>query len=159
MLANETNVGLPDAIGEWTFDRLLGNPEIDHVAAKLTAARKCDADANATFAQPTAPRPSPPTASLASSVDSPVFGEAMLTTEGDGLVLALNTTGARLKLAPWDGDVFTASLVPEGRFAAIAANLGPLPMGFAQFQADETGKLATLRLTMADGQVYDFARK
>ncbi|WP_306752647.1 serine hydrolase [Paracoccus actinidiae] len=159
VLTNETNVGLPDAIGEWTFDRLLGNPEIDHVAAKLTAARKSDADANATFARPTAPWPSPPTASLASSVDSPVFGKATLTTEGEGLVLALKTTGARLKLAPWDGDVFTASLVPEGRFAAIAANLGPLPMGFAQFQADETGKLATLRLTMADGQVYDFARK
>jgi CubicO group peptidase (beta-lactamase class C family) len=71
VLTNETNDGFPDAIGEWTFDRLLGNPEIDHVAAKLTAARKSDADPNATFAWPTAPRPSPPIASLASSVDSP----------------------------------------------------------------------------------------
>ncbi|MCZ0963969.1 serine hydrolase domain-containing protein [Paracoccus benzoatiresistens] len=159
VLTNETNVGLPDAIGEWTFDRLMGNPRVDHVAARLTAARKSDADSDATFAAPAAPRPGPPLAPLAASFDSPVFGEAAVTAGDDGLVLALKETGARLKLAPWNGDVFTASLVPEGRFAAVAANLGPLPMGFAQFQADETGKLATLRLTMSDGQVYDFARQ
>jgi hypothetical protein len=82
-----------------------------------------------------------------------------VTTGDDGLILSLKATGARLRLAPWDGDVFTASLVPEGRFAAVAANLGPLPLGFAQFQADKTGKLAILRITMSDGQVYDFTRQ
>ena len=39
VLTNRDNVGLPDAIGEWTFDRLLGNPEVDHVALKLAAAK------------------------------------------------------------------------------------------------------------------------
>lgn len=159
ILTNETNMGLPDALGEWTFDRLLENPEVDHVAAKLEGARKSDADANATFAPPAAPQPPPPLGPLAASYESPVFGEAEVTADGNELFLALGTSGARLKLAPWDGDVFTASLVPEGRFAPLVANLGPLPLGFVQFQADKTGKLVRLHLTMADGQAYDFARK
>ena len=37
VLTNQTNVGFPDAIGEWTLDRLMGNPDVDHVAAKLKA--------------------------------------------------------------------------------------------------------------------------
>ena len=78
--------------------------------------------------------------------------------DGDGLMLALAETGARLRLAPWDGDVFTVAIVPEGRFAAVAANLGALPLGFAQFLADETGALDRLRLTMSDGEAYDLAR-
>ena len=78
--------------------------------------------------------------------------------DGGGLTLALAETGARLRLAPWDGDVFTVAIVPEGRFAAVAANLGALPLGFAQFLADETGALDRLRLTMSDGEAYDLAR-
>ena len=39
VLTNETNHGFPDAIGFWTFDRLMGNPEVDHVAAALTGAK------------------------------------------------------------------------------------------------------------------------
>ena len=41
----------------------------------------------------------------------------------------------------------------------MAANLGPLPIAFAQFQNDKDGKLTTLRLTFADGQAYDFKRE
>ena len=159
VLTNETNVGFPDAIGEWTFDRLLGNPEVDHVAAKLKAAREADAASAALFAPPAEPRPAPPTPPLAGSFASPVFGKAALTAEDDGLILALEATGARLRLAPWNGDVFTASLLPEGRFAAVAANLGQSPLGFAQHQVDATGKFDTLRLTMAGGQAYDFTRQ
>ena len=39
VLTNETNVGFPDAIGEWILDRLMGNPDVDYVAAKLAAAK------------------------------------------------------------------------------------------------------------------------
>ena len=38
VLTNETNVGFPDAIGLWTLDRILDNPEVDHVAEALKAA-------------------------------------------------------------------------------------------------------------------------
>ena len=56
--------------------------------------------------------------------------------------------------------VYTATLVPEGKFAAMAANLGPLPIAFAQFQNDKDGKPTTLRLTLfLDGQAHDFKRE
>ena len=41
----------------------------------------------------------------------------------------------------------------------MAANLGPLPMAFAQFQNDKDGKLSILRLTFPDGQADDFKRE
>jgi hypothetical protein len=68
-------------------------------------------------------------------------------------------TGAALKLDPWDGEIFTATLVPNGPFAAFAENLGPEPAAFAQFQMDATGKLNVLRLTTSDGQSYEFRRE
>ena len=81
-----------------------------------------------------------------------------MTEDGGGLALELAGTGARLRLDPWDGSIFIASLVPEGRFAAIAANLGPAPLGFVQYQIGATGKLDLLHFWMADGQAYDFRR-
>ena len=39
VLTNETNVGFPDAVGEWVLDRLMDNPVVDHAAAKLAAAK------------------------------------------------------------------------------------------------------------------------
>ena len=71
----------------------------------------------------------------------------------------IQATGANLKLEPWDGDVFTAKIMPLGRFAAIAENLGPLPIGFAQFQIDKEAKLNLLRLSYDDGQAYEFRRE
>ena len=50
--------------------------------------------------------------------------------EGDALVIELQATGAKLKLEPWDGDIFTARLMPLGKFAPVVENLGPLPNGF-----------------------------
>ena len=77
--------------------------------------------------------------------------------DGDALVMD-SRTGA-LKLDPWDGDIFTARLVPDGPFAALVANQGPEPMAFAQFQMDATGALNVLRLTADDGQSYEFRRR
>ena len=52
--------------------------------------------------------------------------------------------------------VYTATLVPDTKFAAIAR---PLPIAFAQFQTDKNGKPTILRLTFSDGQAYDFKRE
>jgi hypothetical protein len=41
----------------------------------------------------------------------------------------------------------------------VADILGPLPLGFVQFQMDEEGKLNLLRLSFEDGQAYDFRRE
>jgi len=49
--------------------------------------------------------------------------------------------------------------VPDGGFASAAANLGPLPLAFAQFQNDKDGRPTILRLTFSDGQAQDLRRE
>jgi hypothetical protein len=159
VLSNQTNVGLPDAVGFWTMDRLLGNPMTDHGAAALARARATFADSVAQFARPTDPEASPGLAPLAGKFANPGFGKAALRVEGESAFLTLMASGAKLRLDPWNGAVYTATLVPDGEFAAISASLGPLPMGFGQFQNDQDGKPTTFRLTFADGQAYDFRRE
>ena len=78
--------------------------------------------------------------------------------EGDALVMELQATGAKLKLEPWDGDVFISRLMPLGQLAAVVEALGPLPHGFVQFQMDKDAKLNLLRLSFDDGQAYEFRR-
>jgi CubicO group peptidase (beta-lactamase class C family) len=157
VLANA--VGFPDAIGGWAMDRILGNPDVDHAANLLKAATaKYDAAAKM-FAKPEHPRPFPLLAPLAGRFANPAIGKASVTVEAGALVLEFTATGAKLKLEPWDGDVFTARLMPLGRFDTIAEDLGPLPMGFVQFQIDKEAKLSVLRLSLDDGQAYEFVRE
>ncbi len=159
VLTNETNVGFPDALGQWILDRILGNPEVDHVADRLKAAKASFETGVKLFAPPESPRPFPPFAPLTGNYANPSFGKAAVAQEGDRLVLEFQPTGAKLRLGPWDGDVFTARLLPLGPFAAIAESLGPTPNGFVQFQIDKVGKLNVLRLSFDDGQAYDFVRE
>jgi hypothetical protein len=159
VLTNETNVGFPDAIGLWTFDRILDNPEVDHVAAALKAATSRSETITKLFAKPANPRPFPPLEPLAGKFVNPSLGAVAVAPEGNALVMEIQVTGANLKLEPWDGDVFTAKIMPLGKFAAIAENLGPLPIGFAQFQIDKEAKLNLLRLSYDDGQAYQLRRE
>jgi CubicO group peptidase (beta-lactamase class C family) len=157
VLANA--VSFPDAIGMWTMDRILDNPRVDYAANTLKAATaKYDA-AVKMFAKPEHPRPFPPLAPLAGRFANPAFGKASVTVEGDGLSMEIAATGAKLKFESWDGDVFTATLMPLGRFAAIAEDLGPLPAAFVQFQIDKDGKLNVMRISLDDGQAYEFVRE
>ena len=159
ILTNETNVGLPDAIGRWIFDLVLGNAKVDHVADVLKAANANFGAAANLFAKPASPRPFPPLAPLAGKFANPSFGRAVVGLEGDTLVMELQASGAKLQLEPWDGGVFTARLLPIGRYAAMVDNLGPLPNGFVQFQIDKSAKLNLLRLSFDDGQAYEFHRE
>jgi hypothetical protein len=159
VLTNAVNLGLPDAIGEWTLDRLMGNPEVDHVANKLKAAKAAFEAAAKVWAKPASPRPFPALDALAGRFANASIGAATLAAENGALVLTLAASGAKLKLEPWDGDVLTATVVPQGRFAAVAENIGPQPAAFAQMLVDKAGKLDVLRLMMDDGQAYDFRRE
>jgi CubicO group peptidase (beta-lactamase class C family) len=158
VLTNETNMGMPDALGRWTLDRILGNPEADHVAETLKAARANFETAAQLFAKPATPRSFPPLAPLVGSFSNPSMSKAAVVLEGEALVMEFLATGAKLTLEPWDGEVFTAKLLPIGRFAAVAEALGPLPNGFVQFQIDKHAKLNLLRLSFDDGQAYEFKR-
>jgi CubicO group peptidase (beta-lactamase class C family) len=159
VLSNETNVGFPDAIGLWTLDRILDNPKVDYAADTLKAAKNKFETAAKLFAKPANPRPFPPLAPLAGNFVNPSIGAVGVAPEGDALVMKIQATGAKLQLEPWDGDVFTVKLMPLGRFAAIAKNLGPRPTGFVQFQIDKDAKLNLLRLSCDDGQAFEFRRK
>ncbi len=159
VLSNESNVGMPDAIGLWTMDRLLGNPAVDYGAKTLTQAKATYVDSVKQFARPADPQPSPSLSPLAGNFANPGFGKAVLRTDDDVTTLEFTGTGAQLRLDPWNGAVYAATLVPDAKFAAIAANLGPLPIAFAQFQSDKNGKPTVLRLTFSDGQVCEFKRE
>jgi CubicO group peptidase (beta-lactamase class C family) len=158
VLTNQGNVGFPDAVGPWIFDQLLGNAPVDHVAETLKQLKKRFAEAEKTFAKPANPRPFPPLGPLAGNFVNPSFGKATLQHDGDALVLGFKNE-LQFKLAPWDGDVFTAQLAPNGRYATVAQNLGSEPSGFVQFQIDKAGKLNQLRLSFEDGQAYEFRRE
>ena len=160
VLTNEQNVGLPDALGEWVLDRLIGNPEVDHVAARLEAAKAADAASARTFDPPPVRRPAPPLAGVAGTYVNGSLGPVEVAVAGDGLVLTLTATGARLKIEPRDGSVFAASLIAEGRFAAIATNLGPMPLGFVQLLVGKGGDFDHFTLIAPeDGQSYLFMRR
>jgi CubicO group peptidase (beta-lactamase class C family) len=158
LLSNESNAGFADATGAWIFDRLLGNPEVDHMPEAVNNAKNRFGDDSNLFAKPAGARPSSPIAPRTGIFANPVFGKASLKHEGEALVLELNS-GAQLKLEPWNGDVFTARLMPNGRFAAVVESEGPKPSGFVQFQMDKQGKLNLLRLSFDDGQAYEFHRE
>lgn len=152
ILTNQTNIGFPEMLGRWILDRVLANPDIDYAALKLPEEKAQFEAAARQFAKPANPRPFPPLAPLAGTFDHPSMGEAGVAQVGDALVLTIMKTGARFKLEPWDGDVFVARLMPEGRFAAVVT-LDYMTKGFAQFQKD------VLTLTLADGQVFTFQRR
>jgi hypothetical protein len=108
---------------------------------------------------PEGARPPPPLAVLAGSFTSPVFGEATLTEAQGGLDIALSSTGTKLRLTPWDGDVFTVTVPSLPPLEAISANLGPAPQAFAQFQTDTSGQLNLLSLAFPEnGQTFVFKR-
>lgn len=158
ILTNQTNVGFPEALGQWILDRLLGNPAVDYAALKLPEEKAQFEAATKKFAKPAQPRPFPPLAPLAGSFRHPSIGEARVTLDGDGLTMEFSRTGAKFKLETWDGDVFVARLLPEGKFAAIVA-LDYMTKGFAQFQTGSDGALGQLKLTLADGQPFTFQRQ
>jgi CubicO group peptidase (beta-lactamase class C family) len=158
ILTNETNVAAPNSLGAWILDRILSNPERDYVAENLTNA-KTNFEATAKlFAKPANPGPFPPVAPLAGNFVNPSFGKVVLTAKDDALVIEFRATGAKFKLVHWDGDIFIASLMPTGQFGPIV-DLDYMTKGFAQFQMDKDGKLNLLRLSIVDGQAYEFRRE
>jgi CubicO group peptidase (beta-lactamase class C family) len=159
ILTNEQNVGLPDAIGAWTFDRLLDNPDIDIVATMLAGATKTYEAARDLFARPADPLPALDATPLAGHYAGAPLGPATLAVEGGTPVLTLEETGARLALDPWSGSVFTVRLIGEGRFAPIAKAVAGVPLGFAQFQAGPSGALTVINWSVDEGTNYILTRQ
>jgi CubicO group peptidase (beta-lactamase class C family) len=158
ILTNESNEEAPLSFGLWILDRLVGNPERDYVADNLKNAKANFEAAAKVFAKHADARPFPARAPLAGNFVNPSFGEAKVTLQGDALVMEFHATTAKLKLEPWDGDVFIATLMPTGQFGPVD-DLGYMTKGFVQFQMGKDGKLDLLHLSTEDGQAYEFRRK
>jgi CubicO group peptidase (beta-lactamase class C family) len=158
ILTNETNVGFPSALGTWILDQMLGNPEVDYVATRTADVKAYLAAAAARFAPAANPRPVPLLAPLAGAFVSPSFGKAAVVVDGSALIMEILATGAKLKLEPWDGDVFVARLMPIGQFGPVN-DLNYMNKGFVQFQITQSGQLDVLTMTLADGQRYEFHRE
>jgi hypothetical protein len=156
-LTNETNKGFPDGVGLWIFDKILGNPETDHVKAALARAKDAAAKESVLYRRRAAPQPPPAARPLVGEYRSDTLGPARLAASGEDLLLTLEQTGARLRLSPFDGALFTVMLVPEGRFAPVAAGQGGEPIGFIDFEADAEGRLSRLRWT-TEGQSFVWRR-
>lgn len=159
VLTNETNVGLPDALGEWVLYKLLDNPVDDLVALKLKNAKEGEAASNAPFSAPATTGATPPLTALAGTFGNGSFGQATLAEDKGALSLKLEQTGAVLDFKSRGGHLFQITLRPEGRFAAVVADLGPTPIGFAEFRVDPTGNYNRLELLLpGNGQSYVFTR-
>ena len=158
ILTNETNVEAPNSLGPWVLDRILGNAKHDPVAENLKNAKAtCEATAKQ-FGKPANPRPFPRLAPLTGNFVNSSLGKAVLTLKDDALVIEVQATGAKFKLAPRDGDIFMATLMAKDQFGPIV-DLDYMTKGFAQFQMDKDGKLNLLRLSTQDGQAYEFRRE
>ena len=158
VLSNEQNKGFADSVGLWVYDKLLGNPEVDYMQNNLSHVKAGAEKDQALYNKPAAARPPPELAALTGDYAGAELGSAVLAAMEGGLVLTLKETGARLKLEPFDGAVFTVRLVPEGRFAPVVAMQGDTPVGFADFQPDGEGHLTRLRWTN-EGQSYLLTRR
>jgi CubicO group peptidase (beta-lactamase class C family) len=153
VLSNEENKGFPDAVGLWVCDKLLGNPEIDYVQKALARAQAGAAAEEKLYRKPAGLRPPPDLVALAGDYASEEVGSTEFRPDAGALIATLEETGARLRLEPFDGAVFTVRLMPEGRFAAVVASLGDAPLGFADFEAGPSGRLTQLRWSV-EGQSH-----
>ena len=158
ILTNETNVEAPLSFGMWVLDRILANATRDYVADNLEKAKSNFGVTAKSFAKPAKPRPFPRLAPLSGNFVSPSLGAAVVKEDGDALIMELRATGAKLKLVPWDGDIFITRLMSTGQFGPIV-DMDYMTKGFAQFQMDNDGKLNLLRLSTGDGQAYEFLRE
>jgi hypothetical protein len=159
VLTNSKNVGLPDAIGAWTLDRLLGNPEFDYAAVKLKEAKAADEADRRKFDRPVDTSASIPVDPLAGAYANPVFGDASVKVDEGTLSILLTTIGTTLRLSPWSGDVFAVTVLPDGGRQALAENIGRAPIGFAQFRVNSSGRMDSFNLTLAGKDEYLFTRK
>ncbi|WP_164738560.1 serine hydrolase [Aquabacter cavernae] len=159
VLANLQNQGFPDALAMTAYDLILENPPTDHLSTALDKA-KADAEQNAAaFVRPEQPTATPDLARLAGPYESAVLGPATLAVEGGRAVLTLADTSARIALEPFDGAVFIARLLPDGRFRSVMEMAGHEPMGFLAFAPDSNGKLTRLDWLYTEGQTYSFQRR
>ena len=155
VLSNLENQGFPDAVAQWFYDRLMGNPEVDNVALMLTALHQRQDQAKQD-ASHKALATAPSTAPYLGTYASRLLGDATVREAGGKLQIVLETSEAVLDLEATDVDLFNARLSPTGDFAVVAAMTGDDVVTPVRFERDAKGGITGLRWTSpAMPQVFD----
>lgn len=139
-----TNLGSPamaDAVAQWFYDRVLDNPQVDHIALAAAAARE-SRERERQDAASSATGPLPANANtLAGRYVSPVLGTASVAIAEGKLRMTLEATQAIVQLdaSKDDPNVFSARLSPEGVYEPIIAMTGDAPFTRIRFERDDRG--------------------
>jgi CubicO group peptidase (beta-lactamase class C family) len=167
ILANVEDRDFTTMFGIWALRKLLGSTltdlldstrvDNDPLATHLRRATDKYEAAQKDLARPANPRPGPDPKTMIGKYSNPSFGEAVMSV-ADGAPVLEFSTGAKLRFAEWDGDVFTLALSPEGPFKDLVLSMGSLPLGLAQWQLDQDGKYS-LSLPLGAAQSYEFRRR
>lgn len=145
VLSNLENQGFPDAVAQWLYDRLMGNPEVDNVALMLSALHAREVQAKAAIEKPLASPPSP--APYLGTYASRLLGDATLRESAGKLQMVLETSEAVLDLEAIGTDLYNARLSPTGTFAAVAAMTGDDIVTPVRFERDQKGIVTGMRWT------------
>lgn len=157
-----TNLGSPamaDALAQWFYDRILGNPQVDNIALGAEAAR-ASRERERQDAASFVAGPLPANANtLAGSYASPVLGTATVATVEGKLQLTLERTDAvaLLDASKDDPNLFSARLSAKGAYEPIVAITGDVPFTRIRFERDSAGR-ATQMHWLSPELPHSFAR-
>lgn len=144
-----TNLGSPamaDAVAQWFYDRVLGNPQVDNIALGAAAAqanRERERQETASFVVgPLAANAS----TLTGTYASPVLGPAAVALVAGKLQMTLESTEAVAQLDPNrdDPNLFSARLVAKGAYEPIVAISGDVPVTQIRFERDGAGQVVRM---------------
>lgn len=147
VLTNINGPAMADALAQWFYDRVLGNPPVDNIALAATAAASQREQARkqaAAFVRVPLPESA---AALAGSYAAPIMGTAAVSVADGRLRIVLEKTDATL-LADANRDdpsLFSVTLSPAGGYAPIVAITGDAPIATIRFERDTAGRVTGFR--------------
>jgi len=146
VLTNMSDTPLPEALGKQFVDLYFGNPVRDWSAENLKAYK----EALSQEAEiPDIPKEKPlPLETYTGKYGNPVYGEFVISIEGENLVFNFGPKQSKVILTPWYRDTF---LVSVSDFMDVG--------GFAHFQTNPLGKVYEVTIdALNDGNIGCFDR-
>lgn len=147
ILTNIGSSGMADAVAQWFYDRVLGNPLVDNVAiGAAVAATQREREQAELKAFVPGPLPVDDNA-LAGSYASPLLGSATVSVKDGRLQVLLEKTDALLLLEAGKADPnrFQVRLAQTRAFVPIVAMTGNAPIGTIQFERNIGNRVVGFR--------------
>lgn len=146
ILTNMADTKLPEALIKRFIDLYLGNPLKDWSTENLKEAKAAQSQSDEL---PDIPKEKPlPLEAYTGKYENPVYGEAVVSIEGNSLVFTIGPKQTKIVFSPWNRDTFMAS-IPD------YLDVG----GFVHFQIDPLGKASKMVVDMLnEGNIGSFNR-